>query len=569
MARILLVELDAASRVGHQRALERAGHEVLAFPGVNAALGSLARRERGALPVDLMIIELGIPDAHGVDLLTRLRALPGASGLPVLGLAGAADALRGDLDEDVLDDVLLKPVPGDRLARVTGRLLSDGPTDRARLRRLMRHQADLSARLAALAKANEALARSAPLDEVLSASLRGYIEAEAFDLAVVLQVEPEPRVLACACPSYAGAGPRVAQEGALLRAALEAQAPLLLPDAGGGALLDDLRLATTWLAPLIVDGERVAVAVFGSAGGGLRQAEGFIAAVCGQLALAAQVSRTLGRLAASEERFRRMAQELPRGLVTAEDGRVRYLNAAAAQLLGVDATQVVGAPLVGLLGPPEGAPDHLELRRGGRVLALERRRFVDEEGGEHLTLLLDDVTRRRRREATLTEQALTDPLTGLGNRRYLESVGPELLEEQRALGRPTALLFLDLDHFKEVNDVRGHAVGDTLLRALGRALAAHLRPGDLISRLGGDEFAVLMGGLGPAAAASRAEGLRAQVLSASAEVLGAENPVDVSVGVAVDQGGPLSELIHAADLAMYQAKREGRGRVAVYSTTSR
>ena len=165
---------------------------------------------------------------------------------------------------------------------------------------------------------------------------------------------------------------------------------------------------------------------------------------------------------------------------------------------------------------------------------------------------------------TLTEerrhQAVTDELTGLGNRRYL------LDELDRSFGtldgahrgqgrRRLALLLIDLDHFKEINDSFGHPTGDALLRQIGPRIGGAVRPGDVVARLGGDEFAVLLSGADAAAATEVAERITS-ALVAPITVDGASLHVGASIGIAVapEHAADTAELLRCADVAMYRAK---------------
>lgn len=160
-------------------------------------------------------------------------------------------------------------------------------------------------------------------------------------------------------------------------------------------------------------------------------------------------------------------------------------------------------------------------------------------------------------------QARTDELTALPNRRSVfEAL--DALDDRLAAGTRIAVLLLDLDRFKEINDSLGHAVGDALLRQVGPRLRAHLRDGDVLARLGGDEFVVLAEDLDADAALRLAERLREQLQRPFA-LSGMGLTVDASVGIAVGPGDSASavELLQLADLAMYSAKA-GRSGVAVY-----
>jgi diguanylate cyclase (GGDEF)-like protein len=172
-------------------------------------------------------------------------------------------------------------------------------------------------------------------------------------------------------------------------------------------------------------------------------------------------------------------------------------------------------------------------------------------------LLLRRQLRRRER------QARHDGLTGLLNRAALEADGGDLL--QRGPGM-AAVLLMDLDGFKAINDTLGHAAGDTLLCEVADALRATVRPGDLIARLGGDEFVVVLAGLHDGdQARARADRLLAQLRAECFTVSGVQLAVDASIGVALapDHGGDVATLLQRADVAMYQAKRAHRG-VTVY-----
>ncbi|MEH0822429.1 MULTISPECIES: putative bifunctional diguanylate cyclase/phosphodiesterase [unclassified Micromonospora] len=162
--------------------------------------------------------------------------------------------------------------------------------------------------------------------------------------------------------------------------------------------------------------------------------------------------------------------------------------------------------------------------------------------------------------------ATHDALTGLANRRHLLERGTEQLSTRHAEG-VTALVLIDLNHFKEVNDTLGHAAGDQVLMQVADRLRAAARPEDLVARLGGDEFAVLLRGLpAPAVAAHRAEALIG-TLHEPLDVDGMRISVEASGGIAAaPASGGMPELLRRADVAMYQAKRAGQ-RVSTYAPT--
>ncbi|MFE0589661.1 putative bifunctional diguanylate cyclase/phosphodiesterase [Micromonospora echinospora] len=190
--------------------------------------------------------------------------------------------------------------------------------------------------------------------------------------------------------------------------------------------------------------------------------------------------------------------------------------------------------------------------------------------------LHDAATHRELRRVTARSSydAVHDPLTGLVNRAALLARGDETLR-QLAHGHPVALLLLDVNHFKEVNDTLGHGAGDDLLQLTANRLGALVRPGDLLGRLGGDEFALLTTALpvvdhgsAPMASALRRARDIVERLAAPAEVAGVRMSTEVSVGVVVAGAGTadLAELLRRADIAMYQAKKGG-GSVAPYDSS--
>jgi diguanylate cyclase (GGDEF)-like protein len=167
---------------------------------------------------------------------------------------------------------------------------------------------------------------------------------------------------------------------------------------------------------------------------------------------------------------------------------------------------------------------------------------------------------------TLAELSITDALTGLYNRRYLdETLRRELLRAERAK-LPVAVIMLDVDHFKRFNDTYGHDAGDAVLRSLAGLMQKHARGGDILCRYGGEEFAMIMPEMSCAAAAQRAERLLEATRLLTVEHGGRPlGRVTLSAGVALfpDHGAEGPALLQAADSALYAAKKAGRDRVVV------
>ena len=174
--------------------------------------------------------------------------------------------------------------------------------------------------------------------------------------------------------------------------------------------------------------------------------------------------------------------------------------------------------------------------------------------------LLDRLEGERRVLRGLREDAFTDVLTGLGNRRAFQQAIEGMLMQRRESDSDFALLMLDIDHFKRYNDSHGHPEGDEVLRLVGAALRAALRPGDVAARFGGEEFAVLLPGIGGGLALKVAERIRRDL----ERTAWPHEPVTVSIGAAQATHDESPEhLVARADAALYRAKREGRNRVVL------
>ncbi len=186
------------------------------------------------------------------------------------------------------------------------------------------------------------------------------------------------------------------------------------------------------------------------------------------------------------------------------------------------------------------------------------------DGSDHrLVAVGRDVTVQTRLAAELSHRASHDPLTGIANRPHFLELAASAL---RGGDRSTALLFLDLDGFKAVNDELGHDAGDAVLQEVAVRLKEAVRPPDVVGRLGGDEFVVLCPGVGsPGEAVAVARRVRIALADRPFEVAGTVQPLTASVGVAVTDGSAhVDNLLREADAAMYRAKENGRDGIEVY-----
>ncbi|MDD5220787.1 MAG: diguanylate cyclase, partial [Candidatus Bipolaricaulis sp.] len=217
----------------------------------------------------------------------------------------------------------------------------------------------------------------------------------------------------------------------------------------------------------------------------------------------------------------------------------------------------------------ENAELTLRAKDGPSVEALLNARVVRDEGGEILYHegILTDITRLRKQEAQLLHLAAHDPLTGLCNRREFGRVLEQHLAEARRYGNHGAVLWMDLDGFKEINDGLGHKVGDDLLASLAHRMRTTVRDSDVLARLGGDEFAVLYLNVDSDQAQIAAARLLEAIRRHTAVIQGETLRTTASLGIVLfpDHGTGSSELLMKADMAMYRAKAEGRNRFCLYS----
>jgi diguanylate cyclase (GGDEF)-like protein len=219
---------------------------------------------------------------------------------------------------------------------------------------------------------------------------------------------------------------------------------------------------------------------------------------------------------------------------------------------------VVQSELLGVL--------HLAAPRGTNKLG-ERERELGVLAAEQTALGLANLRLREK----LRGEAVRDPLTGLFNRRAMEETLERELRRAIRKSRPLSLMFVDLDHFKRLNDEHGHAAGDAALAAVGALLGRFFRVDDLVCRFGGEEFAVMLAESNAENARIRAEALREAIASLRIMDRGAQLPaLSASIGVAScpDHAATIDGLVRAADSACYQAKRAGRNQVVVAPSRS-
>ncbi len=291
----------------------------------------------------------------------------------------------------------------------------------------------------------------------------------------------------------------------------------------------------------------------------------------------------------AQSRFRTAFESSPIGMAMIDlEGRFREVNPALSELVGRAAEDLVGAEKIDITHPEDREQDRRSLRElldGSRPRYRTEKRYLhalghavwvqvdaclvsDPEGRpEFILAQVQDISERRRHQAQLEHLADHDMLTGLLNRRGFERELERQVAHAQRYRSGGALMMLDLDHFKYVNDTLGHKAGDDLIVDVADLLRARLRATDVVARLGGDEFAILLPAGGLAGAGQAAESVLV-ALRDRPPVPGADAlKVTASIGIAtLDAAATAEELLVCADLAMYDAKEDGRNGWAAYST---
>ncbi|MFO1271800.1 MAG: EAL domain-containing protein [Rubrivivax sp.] len=276
----------------------------------------------------------------------------------------------------------------------------------------------------------------------------------------------------------------------------------------------------------------------------------------------------------SEERLAKFMHASAEGIVFHKDGRITDANPPLLALLGYSLEEVRGRSNLDFVAADErerviavmtsGAETTYESaivhRDGTRVPVEFIVRTMHYQGERQRMTIVRDLRDRIAARSRIHYLAHHDALTGLPNRTSFIEQAEGLVEQAHGHGQRLALLFIDLDHFKRVNDSLGHLAGDTLLRTVAGRITGSLRGGDLVARFGGDEFIVLLGGDTPTAGVVEVAHKLLAAIGAPIEMEGASISVTPSIGVAMfpADGGSAEALIKHADTAMYHAKSRGR-----------
>ena len=351
--------------------------------------------------------------------------------------------------------------------------------------------------------------------------------------------------------------PEVTGENVIARARIAGEAGLVSAVAFPLAVGDVHSGAIEFFGPAIGEPDADLLAMFASVGT--------------QLAQCLDRWDSWERLADSEAFSRSVIAALDEGVIVFDaDGQIASVNASAERILGLAPDEMIGrTPRA--LGDP--APVIRVLHEDGSLMtpdtsfALEALR-TGRESPHGVVISMADITERRRAARELERLAYHDHLTGLPNRTLLQEHLDLAIARGGRQGHGVALLFLDLDDFKLVNDRFGHAAGDRLLRDVARRLEAVTRSSDLLARHGGDELLLLVSDLGDdaEAVASSVASKLAAALEEPFQVGESDVAMRASIGVSIfpRDAEDASSLMRHADAAMYEAKGAGRGRVRVY-----
>ncbi|MEO5703025.1 MAG: EAL domain-containing protein [Gammaproteobacteria bacterium] len=343
--------------------------------------------------------------------------------------------------------------------------------------------------------------------------------------------------------------------------------------------------------PLMAQNELVGTLAFGSRRRSVFNLDelAVIEIVCKQVSVAIQRQRADDKLHHSEERYRLLYEDNPSMYFTLNaEGIVLSVNRFGTEQLGYGQDELVGQPVFMLVHEEDknqvqeqfrayiAQPSHLthwEFRKvrkdGSEMWVREAVRSVKNPDGDTVVLVVcDDISDRKHIEEQLRHAASHDALTGLANQaRFHHLLMHAITKAHRHPAHFFAVLFIDLDRFKIINDSLGHIIGDQLLVSIARRLETCVRPGDILARFGGDEFTVLVSDIADATEAVHVTNrIQATFLKPFHLSSGHEVHTSASIGIAMSTAGleKAEDILRDADIAMYRAKSHGKGRYQLF-----
>jgi diguanylate cyclase (GGDEF)-like protein/PAS domain S-box-containing protein len=298
--------------------------------------------------------------------------------------------------------------------------------------------------------------------------------------------------------------------------------------------------------------------------------------------------RTEDELRHSTERFSKIVHQAATGVIETDAvGNLTLVNRKFCDLLGYTENELIGRNVMEITDPesvPESmaAAEQLETgvadfviekryrrRNGGILWATTSVSALRDEHGHYQgrVAIVVDITQQKLAEEQLRHASLHDSLTGLPNRAMLYEYAGHLLSHNRRTRQTAAVLFLDLDRFKPINDTHGHEVGDMVLKRVAERLVGSMRAEDLVVRLGGDEFIVLLQDIRDAVYAAEVANHLIEHINEPYQVGELSLSISTSIGISMfpDDAGDIDTLVSHADMAMYQAKQAGRSNFQFYS----
>jgi diguanylate cyclase (GGDEF)-like protein/PAS domain S-box-containing protein len=564
---VLVVDDDEGARTTLVDILVLAG---LSARAVGTAGEALAGRD-GAIP-QLAIVDYGLPDTTGLELAARLKDAD--PDLPVIVLTGNASLETAVAAVGQVDEYLTKPVVAARLLRSVRAGLEQ--------RRLRCENRDLLGRLR---DANLTLeARVRDRTEELHADRERLAEAQRIARVGSWEWDFETATLTCSTELRrlygVDAGPEVTSYEELFTR---------LPADDQHRIWDVVREAVARSEPFTFE---TSVAISGDQPRWLRVQGRIQVDGDGRPVRLVGTSQDVTDRKRAEAQFRDLLESAPDAMIiAAEDGRIVLANRQAERLFGWPRHVLVERTIESLLpdhlreehrrhrahyhrAPPDAPPtreaiDLVAVRADGTTFPVEVTLGpVQTADGVLVCAAVRDVTERKRAETALAHQALHDALTGLPNRLLLVDRLEQALGRAARTDGKVAVLFLDIDRFKLVNDSRGHAAGDELILGVAERLRATVRPTDTVARFGGDEFVVVCQEVGTLSEAIAVADRIAVAMGEPFLVAGQEMFLTVSAGIAISGRDPSSEtLLRNADAAMYRAKDQGRARCEFFDET--
>lgn len=596
--RILLVDGNA-----HTMRLTARRFEQLGFEVVTAADGHEAVSRLSESDPNIVVSELLSEEMDGFELCQAIHTRPEHSSLPVVLVSsaqmtpidrafaarvGATAAVTRTGDLSALVDAVLEALRPKSRRSFRPENLPVTQDDRKQAISTLEHRADLREDLArrdgtlravrSVLKCLSDLGERS-LDEVLRGALASVLDAMGFPVGAAYLRTPEGTLELRAQFGFAeDRFPEVSSFWGhlpLLLGVMEMGEPRgACASQSVGSIQQVLSAASVGsliLLPFSHGSKRIGVLALGSRNTRLTSDWLLLSeTVAGSIGFAVGLAHAATRIVETEQRFHGIADSTNEGIVVCDtEGRISFANAAFLRLVDLPWSEVAGRHIEEIVPFLERSPEsgHGNLTRGdGQTVPAEAtaRTVENSQGNPCRIYILRDLSERLRL-SQVAWLASHDALTGLYNRRRFEEELAQRLSEARRYEISCAVLLIDIDHFKLINDTYGHQAGDSVLTAVAEVLRTATRESDVPARLGGDEFVVLLPQAGLEQARACAIKLLERVRQLNTTYQGWSLPVSVSVGVAAHpQHGDLAEtLISSADEALYRAKRAGRNQICV------